>query len=299
MLSPDTWYRAEIVPASIAGVGQALCAAYGVPADHFGAKGNTSHTYGYHRSRAWILNSGYSNYHGSDYSIQLAADKTGDPNWVSAFDFTPADWGTTDNRNKMIVLTKRLLTAAQAHDPRVAPLREFAGTLDGKTVVTYDLSRNAFKSPFDSTHLDHLHGSLFRSMAASNLSGLVAVLLGQGGREPTMLMAQVTGNPAIFLSDGFKYRGVPDYATMQKLQGAGVPLVAVGSVAELERLCGKPESTSTAVHLDDASLAAVEAAAKEGAAEGAGGPTIDEIEEAVDRQVDQGAHPDNDFPPSN
>src|SRR5262245_25402221 len=150
-ISPtDPYYRREVVPASLHAIGAPLCAAYGVGADSFGDKGNLSHFYGYHRSRDFILHSPSSSRGKDDYSIQLGADKGGDDYWVSAFDFTPGVWGTADNRAKMQTLTLRLLNASRVRDPRVAELREFAGTLDGKSVVTFDLTTMSFKAPFDS-----------------------------------------------------------------------------------------------------------------------------------------------------
>lgn len=186
-LSPtDPYYRAEAVPQSIEDMAAPLCRAYGVPADAFGDKGNVYHDYGYHRSRAWIFNSPDSRYGYSDYSVQTSRDRAGDQNWISAFDFTPGAWGTQDNRQKMITLTKRMRAAARAYDPRLADLREIAGTEDGRTVVTFKAQGGADLSPFDSSHLDHLHGSFWRDSAANNHQGIVDVLLGTGGDEDDM-----------------------------------------------------------------------------------------------------------------
>lgn len=178
-LSPsDRYYRAEATPASISQLGAGLRTAYAQPADAFGAKGNTVHTSGYHRSRAWILHSPDSRYGASDYSVRQALDLGGSDDDVSAFDFTPADWGSTRNRQLMVDLTARVHTAAKARDPRLANLREFAGTLDGRTVVTFNCADGSFKTPFDPSHLDHVHGSFWRSRAANDHAGLLAVLLG-------------------------------------------------------------------------------------------------------------------------
>lgn len=178
-LSPsDPYYVAEITPASIAAMERPLCSAFGVGLDAFGAKGNTVHTSGYHRSRQWILNSPDSRYGSSDYSVTQALDKSGDQRWVSAFDFTPGVWGSADNRAKMRQITGRVYAAAKARDPRLSDLREFAGTLDGVNVVTFNCSDGAARSPFDSSHLDHCHGSFWRSRAANDHSGVLEVLLG-------------------------------------------------------------------------------------------------------------------------
>jgi len=173
----DPYYRAELISPTIAAMEEPLCSAFGVGLGNFGSKGNTVHTSGYHRSRNWVLHSRDSAHGSGDYSVQLAADN-GNPDDVAAFDFTPGVWGSADNRSKMRLITRRLLDACQAHDPRVANLREFAGTLDGSNVVTWDCSRNAFKTPFDSSHLDHVHGSIYRSKTRANHSGIVSVILG-------------------------------------------------------------------------------------------------------------------------
>lgn len=173
----DPYYRAELISPQIAAMEAPLCQAYRVGLDHFGSKGNTVHTSGYHRSRNWVLHSPDSAHGSGDYSVQLAADN-GNGDDVAAFDFTPGVWGSADNRAKMRVLTQRLVTACQTHDPRVANLREVAGTLDGSHVVTWDCSRNAFKTPFDSSHLDHVHGSIYRTRTRWSQAGIVSVMLG-------------------------------------------------------------------------------------------------------------------------
>lgn len=176
--STDRFYRAETTPASIGRLGVALRAAYARPPDAFGAKGNLAHSSGYHRSRAWILHSPDSRRGAADYSVQYTLDHGGSENDVSAFDFTPGVWGTTSNRQMMIELTGRVLTAARVRDPRLSSLREFAGTLDGRNVVTFNCADGSLKAPFDSSHLDHVHGSFWRGRAASDHAGILAVLLG-------------------------------------------------------------------------------------------------------------------------
>lgn len=192
----DQWYRAEDQPPTIMAMRDPLCAAYGVGVGNFGCKGNENHTSGYHRSSNWVFHSPDSVHGSGDYSVQLDADRSNvdHPDDCSAFDFTPGTWGTADNRNKMKVLTSRLITACQNHDPRVANLREVAGTLNGTSVVTWDCSRNAFKSPFDSSHLDHVHGSVYRSRTRWSQAGIVSVMLGQ----PVALPSHAAGEDMIF-----------------------------------------------------------------------------------------------------
>lgn len=177
----NPYYVAEITPPAIAAMERPLCAAFGVGLYAFGAKGNTVHLSGYHRSRQWIIGSPDSRYGGDDYSVRQTLDQGGDQRWVSAFDFTPGDWGTAENRRRMIAITGRVHAAAKARDPRLSSLREFAGTLDGRNVVTFNCADGSLKSPFDSSHLDHVHGSFWRARADHDHSGIVSVMLGAPG----------------------------------------------------------------------------------------------------------------------
>lgn len=174
----DPRYIAEWTPASISAIGQALRTRYGTGADSFGAKGNTVHYSGYHRSEAWIRNSPDSAQGLNDYSIRGSLNVSQDRNAVSAFDFTPGAWGTTENRRRMKELTQRVLDAARRNDPRLANMYEFAGTVDGVNVITFNAQGGATKSPFDSSHLDHVHASIYRSRQLNNHQGIIDVMLG-------------------------------------------------------------------------------------------------------------------------
>lgn len=178
MLNPnDPHYRAERTPPTIAAMEHPLCDAYGVGLDAFGAKGNEYHDYGFHRSRAWILNSPDSRYGSSDYSIRDQRNKGGNSDNVCAFDFIPGEWGTDDNRHKMMQITSNVYAAAKANDPRLGTLYEFAGTLDGRNVITFAAQGGALKSPFDRSHLDHCHGSFWRDTSDNDHMGIVDVML--------------------------------------------------------------------------------------------------------------------------
>jgi hypothetical protein len=174
----DVRYLSEVVPPSINALGRALRETFHCPADSFGAKGNEFHNYGYHRSTNWIRNSPDSRDRGQDYSIQGGLNQAADGNWIGAFDFTPGSWGSPRNRQLMSEITNRVYTAAKARDPRLANLYEFAGTLDGKHVITFKCADGSLKNPFDSTHLDHVHGSLWRSRAANDHTGILEVMIG-------------------------------------------------------------------------------------------------------------------------
>lgn len=176
-------YRAEVTPASITRMSVSLCAAYGVSADHAGAKGNTVHLSGFHRSPRWLRTSPDSRYGSRDYSIQAARNRGGNEDWIAAEDFTPGVWGTRDNREKMKVTTRRMLDAARRYDPRLIDVFEFAGTLDGGSVVTFSGQGGELKDPFDDSHLDHGHTSFWRDGAANDHSGVVEVMLGVAPRK--------------------------------------------------------------------------------------------------------------------
>lgn len=204
----DRWYRAETVPISNTALGAALRNYFKVGLDAFGNKGNTSHTSGYHRSRYWVLNSPDSRYGSNDYSVRLSQDQGGDGNWISAFDFTPAEWGTAKNRQLMREITNNVLTAAKRRDDRLAILREFAGTIDGSNVITFNCSDGSTKAPFDSSHLDHVHGSAWRSLANNSFAGVFEVMTG-GTKMPSEFH---TGEP----NGPFLTQGNQGYAGQQR-----------------------------------------------------------------------------------
>lgn len=115
-----------------------------------GIVGDSAHSFGYHLARRDLP--------ASDYSVQLPKDKLGPSDAASALDVTL-------NATLMKALTWRLLTAARAHDPRLAAVREFAGTLNGSQVVAWDLSTGAYSYGWDSSHLWHIHLSFYREYA--------------------------------------------------------------------------------------------------------------------------------------
>jgi hypothetical protein len=112
-----------------------------------------------------------------NYSIREAINRR-DPRTVTrALDITLSD-------ADMRTLTRRLAEAAARNDPRLAPLREFFGTLDNRTV--YGRAHRGPDAPWyaataDSSHLWHLHLSFLTPYADDwvALAGIVSVLIGQ------------------------------------------------------------------------------------------------------------------------
>lgn len=176
----DPYVTNEWIPQSITRIGTALKNHFGQPASSFGARGNQHHASGFHRSESWIRNSVDSLRRDQDYSLRGDLNRSQDANAVSAFDFIPHVWGSATNQERMIQITRRVYKAAQENDPRLANMYEFAGTLNGTTVITFNAQGGATKNPFDSSHLEHVHGSIYRSRQLNDHSGIVSVMLGEG-----------------------------------------------------------------------------------------------------------------------
>lgn len=124
-----------------------------------GIVGDRSHTYGYHRGRNHVGP--------ADYSVVLQADKGGGGEAAAALDVKL-------NAADMKLATGRLMAACRSNDPRVAPLREFFGTLDGQRVTGWDRHDPASRADdsyttSDDSHLWHVHLSFYRSQVASSV----------------------------------------------------------------------------------------------------------------------------------
>lgn len=159
---------AEYGPSAIRGIFKTVNASEPGVKDG-GIVGDANHWTGYHRSRNALIAKGRT----GDYSIQDARDKQGDGNAASAADLTMSDV-------LMRKLTARLVAAMRARDPRiVGKLREYGGTLDSKKVSAFRVEDQKALS-FDSSHLWHIHLSIFRKWAndVSVCQGIAQVLLG-------------------------------------------------------------------------------------------------------------------------
>jgi hypothetical protein len=112
-----------------------------------------------------------------DYSIQLPVDEVGDPYAASAIDLTP---GSQDGQH---LLTRRLLDATRAQDPRLRPVREWAGSLDSVNVTAWSLRpypARDVSGMFDKSHIWHHHISIDRKWCndAVAMQGLADLLAG-------------------------------------------------------------------------------------------------------------------------
>lgn len=112
-----------------------------------------------------------------NYSIREAINRREPRDVGRALDITLSD-------AYMRTLTRRLAWAVETDDPRLEGLREFFGTIDGRTV--FGRSRRGpdtawYSSTADSSHLWHIHLSFFTPFADdwAALAGLVSILIGQ------------------------------------------------------------------------------------------------------------------------
>jgi hypothetical protein len=173
---------------------------------------------GYHNTRDANL--------ASDYSRQLAVDKLGPGDKAAAIDLTLS---TT----LMKTHTARL-NAAAVHplDDRTNYIREFIGTLDGTSVFcriasgpgttfVYDAGR-------DSSHLWHIHLSIYRKFVADLLAmkAILSIFKGETFEqwkasllprieESPMLIVKEVDRPEVYLTDGFKYRHLTPEALLR------------------------------------------------------------------------------------
>lgn len=135
-----------------------------------GIRGDVAHTYGYHRARNVLP--------ASDYSVcQSKLDREGDGWACAALDVT---LGSGD---VMHTVSRRLLAAK--NDPRMKPVREFFGSIDGRNVIGWDWLRNTSTTSSDMSHLWHIHLSIHRKYAddLDALRGVAEVMAGTNGDD--------------------------------------------------------------------------------------------------------------------
>lgn len=124
----------------------------------------------------------------SNYSRQAPADRRGRMDIARAIDISL-------NPSDMKRMTTRLMNACKANhanadaEPRIEPLREFFGTLDGRNVTgwnRYKTGRDIGYVTSDSSHLWHVHLSIFTDYAddPTKMAGIIDILLGVPLNQP-------------------------------------------------------------------------------------------------------------------
>lgn len=166
-LQSESWWWAETIPSGLASLRMKLLSHYGLSGGAIGIRGDVNHLRGYHRSRAWILNSRYCK--NRTYSVsRTAGDRAGgDPNWVCGMDIS------LDTR-RLLTLCKNL--DAGVRSGRFEKITEWYGNIDGDTRVDgYDNISNIMATS-DSSHLGHAHISLDRGRANDNHDDIFLLL---------------------------------------------------------------------------------------------------------------------------
>lgn len=177
-----------------------------------GIVGDSAHTRGYHRGRAYVPT--------TDYSVQLTEDKKGDSYYACAIDMSFSE-------SKMKLYTGRLKAAAERNDPRMKYVREFYGTLNGTDVfgrthkgstdITWEWSTS------DKSHLWHVHISILRQYSndRSVMQGILDVLMGKTYVAPS---ASTGDDEMPYTEDDLR-------AFPWQYSGAGMPGVPAGKSA--------------------------------------------------------------------
>lgn len=132
-----------------------------------GIVGDSAHTRGYHRGRAYVPS--------TDYSVTLMEDKKGSSYYACAIDMSFSD-------SKMKLYTGRCKAAAERNDPRFKYVREFYGTLNGTDVfgrIHEGSGDGTWRySTSDKSHLWHVHISILREYSDNKtvMQGILDVL---------------------------------------------------------------------------------------------------------------------------
>jgi hypothetical protein len=228
-----------------------------------GVVGDANHGSGYHVSPADLHRRGIA---GTDYSMQCPADLRGAarlPTAASAVDLT------FSRLDELVTVTRRLRKACtpgstRGYDPRVEPLREHIGTLDGRNVCGYNRvatgsgSRSRVgwtPSGFsDSSHLWHAHLSILRDYTDDlNLIGLAEVVAGQSkgkfGWRPDPRFNAPEVNPGTIKIGGRLYPDIRAVDVSQTNRARQQKYLSrnVWYVQEWLRICGYNSAASTGV----------------------------------------------------
>lgn len=180
-LRAEPWWNAERPAPAIVKLAKDLAQFYGAPMHNFGIRGDIFHLAGYHRSRAWVLNSEYNT--GGKYSVSRTTGDAhgGDPNHCCALDIQLS-------RDKLVAMCKRLDAAVRAG--RLEKITEWYGTFgDDDRVDGYDNIANR-SATSDKSHLWHLHISFDRGSANRDHADLYKILTGGDAMTPEQEKAQ-------------------------------------------------------------------------------------------------------------
>lgn len=258
-------------PADLLAVRQYLLTTTGLSGDAVGIVGDPAHasTGGYHEGNDDLARVGRLN---TDYSKRESARDRPGSNAASALDIGSFSSGATSLRE----LSRGLVSACMAGDPRTRDIREVICTVDGRTVLRWD--RLGIRSSGDSSHLFHTHISFFRDSegrraGADNVLGLLAELI-EGvdvGRADEILADTIQLDNAVYSLFMRLVTGTDPY--WSKIMGGRAYSDPVLARANLRALADRIDAGFAAdAARDAAAKAAIDALA---AALAAGGGSVD------------------------
>jgi len=225
-----------------------------------GAAGDNNHLYGRHRSFNWDRASRFCT--NRSYGTSDPRDQGGDRDQYRAFDVGITDQVLYDASRRMDALVQ------SGRAPGVA---EWFGTFDGRVVSGWYEGR---PSTSDSSHLSHLHGGLWNESADDDalmrllyqtITGTAPVTPQREDDDMAAFLAQdANGIAVVWTGAGdVLWRNISAVETVAAWNAAGVPgpfhvpsIGALGSPAPVAMTLG-------------------------------GGPTLNQIERVVDRELDE------------
>lgn len=270
LMAEPVWGAQFVPPVMNAGLVGPLRVFYGLSFGAVGSAGDNNHLNGRHRSYNWDALSRYCT--DRSYGTSDARDQGGNRNWYRAVDV-----GITGQR--LFDASRRMDTLARSG--ACPGLAEWFGTFNGVTVSGWFQGAPATS---DSSHLYHLHVGVWNQYAndAATMQQLYAAITGtgpQGGDEDmaTLFLVSAPGDPGVWISNGIQRRGISSQAEAEGWLNLGAIRFENVDLSWY----GSPVGSPVPVALGPAELDQIADAAREGAADGAGGPSAAEIAEAV------------------
>lgn len=294
-LQSESWWGREVETPELRWLGDQLCSALGVARNAFGTKGDNNHRNGGHRSQEWIANSRWCTNRTYTTMSGLSADQM---RHIAAFDITPK------TRAQMLTISRNLDKVCRAG--LLEEVVEWYGnTNDDQRVDGWNNIKNAVASS-DSSHLWHLHATFDRrvlrnlSVMERTLSALLsgtgsaAAIPTQGDPDmPLLFFAKLKDDPTVRLVDSFMTNravsGVEFPVLKAALAGNSVgttvwewpndPAHKMLFGVNIDSIDDAPEPLL--VTLTPAQLADLKVTIREGV------PTLDQIQGAVDTELDE------------
>ena len=189
----EPWWLAETVPPHLHALIVGLRAHFKAGPNDIGAKGDTNHLRGYHRSRAWVKNSPYCT--NRTYSVtETPGNRSGgNANWLCAIDVGGMA------QVELLAMCQRLDVAVRAG--RLEKVTEWYGNLGGDDRVDgYNNIANRLASS-DSSHLSHLHLSFDRGRVDEDHTDLLNILTGAEDMTPAESQKLTDIHYALFTAD--------------------------------------------------------------------------------------------------